>query len=68
MKTPLSPTYWVDGDKGQEGGPCKGIQVSGLRLKKKKKKIKTQRLVDLRPLFKSLGLSLALSGLFSVAQ
>lgn len=37
MKTPLSPTYWVDGDKGQEGGPCKGIQVSGLRLKKKKK-------------------------------
>ena len=69
--TPLSPTYWVGGDKlrqrGLEGGPWKGIQASGFRLKKKKK-IKTERLVGLTPLFKSLGLSLALSGLFSVAQ
>lgn len=41
MMTPLSPTYWVGGDKlrqrGLEGGPWKGIQASGFRLKKKKK-------------------------------
>ena len=61
MKMPLSPAYCVSGDKlrqrGQEAGPWKGIQVSGLRLGKKKTTTETQRLVGLRPLFKTLGVS-----------
>ena len=68
MKTPLSPTYWVDGDKGQDGGPCKGIQVSGLRLKKKKKKDKNPEIGWPKASFQKPRAIFGLSGLFSVAQ